>query len=92
MHGRKDLFVCPLCHYAGPFIAQLTPNIREHSLLGVSLYGRHRLQYLVMRPWEPDGFSRMSLLHYAPEQVFKRCSARGSATTTDMVRADVHYS
>jgi hypothetical protein len=96
LHWRKESFVCPICHYAGPFIDQLTPDtIMGHSLCPqCRSVERHRLQYLVMKTLGAQiDFSRMSLLHFAPERVFRELFSKWFRhyTTADMARADVHY-
>jgi SAM-dependent methyltransferase len=96
INWRKDSFVCPICHYAGPFIDQRTPDtIMGHSLCP-KCYSmeRHRLQYLVMKTLGAQmDFSRMSLLHCAPERVFRELFSKWFRhyTTVDIARADVHY-
>ena len=55
---------------------------------------RHRLQYLVMKTLGAQmDFSRMSLLHCAPERVFRELFSKWFRhyTTVDLTRADVHY-
>jgi predicted SAM-dependent methyltransferase len=94
MPWRKGVFVCPICRYAGPFLAQLTPDtIREHSLCPqCGSLERHRLQYLVMKTLGAQmDFSRMSLLHVAPERVFRELFSKWFRhyTTADLARADV---
>jgi SAM-dependent methyltransferase len=55
---------------------------------------RHRLQYLVMKALhDRKDFSRMSLLHFAPEPFFRDTFRRwfGRYTTADVDRVDVDH-
>ena len=55
---------------------------------------RHRLQYLVMKTLgDQMDFSRMSMLHFAPERFFRELFSKWfrNYTTADIARADVNY-
>jgi hypothetical protein len=72
-HGKVS-FVCPICHYRGPF-ADVSPatGLRKHAKCPkCGALERHRLQYLVVKSLaERYDFSRMSLLHIALEAFFR---------------------
>ena len=96
MNWRKESFVCPVCYYSGPFKDQLTPDtIMGNSLcLKCGSMERHRLQYLVMKTLgDQMDFSRMSMLHFAPEPFFRELFSKWfrNYTTADIARADVNY-
>lgn len=73
--GGKPRFSCPICRYSGPFLdheSKLYP-ILHTQCPRCGLYERHRLQYLVMQKLsQQHDFSRMSILHFAPELHFER--------------------
>jgi SAM-dependent methyltransferase len=90
----KESFMCPVCDYSGPFKDQLTPDtIMGHSVCPkCGSMERHRLQYLVMKTLRDQvDFSRMSMLHFAPEPFFRELFKKWfrSYTTADIARADV---
>ncbi len=93
---RKEIFICPICAYEGTFRDQVTPDtVMVHSIcLKCQSKERHRLQYLVMKSLGSEmDFSRMSMLHIAPEQnlqlLFRNWFYR--YTTADLNKADVDY-
>jgi SAM-dependent methyltransferase len=96
MNWSKESFVCPVCYYSGPFKDQLTPD----TIMGNSLcpkcgsMERHRLQYLVMKTLgDQRDFSRMSMLHFAPERFFRELFSKWfrNYTTADIARTNVNY-
>lgn len=96
MNRRKESFVCPICGYSGPFKDQLTPDtvMGDSVCLKCGAMERHRLQYLVMKTLgDQMGFSRMSMLHFAPEQFFQELFRKwfGNYTTADLNSVDVDY-
>lgn len=72
--GRPK-FNCPVCNYSGPFLdheSKVYP-ILHTQCPRCGLYERHRLQFLVMKELaKRHDFSRMSILHFAPELHFQR--------------------
>jgi SAM-dependent methyltransferase len=88
-HPRKERFTCPVCGYRGPFIDAAAPSgPRRHARCPrCASLERHRLQYLVMRELAGHfDFSRLSLLHFAPEPFFRRLFRRlfGAYTSADL--------
>jgi hypothetical protein len=72
-HG-KATFTCPVCNYTGPFMdVQPDTGVRKHALCPKCFsYERHRLQYLVVQSvFKGLRLSEMSLLHFAPEPLFR---------------------
>ena len=64
----KNGFDCPVCGYSGPFL-----NIRRKnsSCPKCGSAERHRLQFLVLQELQKKyDFSKMAMLHVAPEQYF----------------------
>jgi SAM-dependent methyltransferase len=93
---RKEIFICPICAYKGPFREQVTPDtVMVHSICPkCKSMERHRLQYLVMKSLGGEmDYSQMSMLHFAPEPylrpLFKNWFYK--YTTADLNRADVDY-
>lgn len=64
-------FLCPICLFEGDF---LSIGAREHALCPQCFsMERHRLQWMVVQELAKDhDFSRMSLLHIAPERSLAR--------------------
>ena len=96
MNWRKESFVCPVCCYRGPFKDQVIPD----TIMGNSIcpqcdsMERHRLQYLVMKTLgDQMDFSRMSMLHFAPERFFREPFGKWfhSYATADFNKSDVNY-
>jgi SAM-dependent methyltransferase len=74
-YGRKPKYKCPICGYSGPFadFGKGTNVIRNTECPRCGLYERHRLQYLVIHELAKRyDFSKMSILHFAPELHFER--------------------
>ncbi len=70
----KDNFYCPICNYYGPFLSDFPETgIRRHAKCPkCGAFERHRLQYLVLNEiFKKNDTSKMSLLHFAPEEFFK---------------------
>ena len=71
--GKEEYF-CPICDYKGPF-ADVAPasGIRKHDKCpSCGSYVRHRLQKLVLEKLQENyDFSRMRMLHFAPENFFR---------------------
>jgi len=93
---KKEQFTCPICRYHGPFT-----NI--HPETGIRKYAacpkcealeRHRLQYLVIDNLAKRfDFSKMSILHFAPEKFFLDYFRKlfKQYTSTDFVMKNVDY-
>jgi SAM-dependent methyltransferase len=66
----RPVFACPVCSYSGPFLdheSKVYP-ILHTQCPRCGLYERHRLQFLVMKELaKRHDFSKMSILHFAPE-------------------------
>jgi SAM-dependent methyltransferase len=93
---RRQSFVCPICRYIGPFRNQPTPDtiMRHSKCLKCGAMERHRLQYVVMKAVaDKIDFSRMSMLHFAPEPCLREVFSRWfrSYMTADIGRTDVTY-
>ncbi len=74
IYQLKNDFLCPICNYRGPFMDVFPETgIRKHAQCpGCGSLERHRMQRLVLDTVLKDKkASRMSLLHFAPEQCFK---------------------
>lgn len=96
-HINKESFVCPLCNFHGPFltVTRWTGERRFAQCPNCGALERHRLQWLIMQQLAKRfDFSKMSMLHIAPEQCLGRLFRRrfGVYTTTDlsMPGVDVH--
>jgi hypothetical protein len=89
-------FHCPVCEYAGPFLdheSKVYP-ILHTQCPRCELYERHRLQFLVFKQLEKrHDFSRMSILHFAPEMHFERYfnSRFARHQTADIAAAGVDF-
>ena len=87
---------CPVCRYSGPFTT-LTPDtgVRKHALCPkCGSVERHRLQYLVLQKLSADhDFSRMRMLHFAPEEFFQPYFKRlvRDYKTADLLEPAVDY-
>jgi SAM-dependent methyltransferase len=71
----RPSFACPICKYEGPFADYKNKDypIQYTRCPRCDLYERHRLQFLVMD--ELNGqydFSKLSILHFAPEPIFQK--------------------
>lgn len=95
-HPSKEAFSCPVCNYHGPFVDDFPETgPRKHAKCpSCNAFERHRLQFVVMK--ELAGrfdFSKMSLLHFAPETFFRGIFRKsfGSYTTADMVMPGVDH-
>ncbi|HPG38732.1 MAG TPA: methyltransferase domain-containing protein [bacterium] len=75
VNNRKPSFTCPICGYVGPFL-DLHPEtgLRKHvNCPNCGAAERHRLQYLALEKLAAQhDFSRLSILHFAPEPFFKK--------------------
>jgi len=92
----KPIFKCPICEYHGPFIDYIKNifNIEYTQCPKCELYERHRLQFLVIKEIEKKyNFSKMSILHFAPELYFKRLFNKIFYIhyTADLIDDDVDY-
>lgn len=70
LHPNKEHFHCPICEYSGPFLDANDPTgLRKHAMCpNCSALERHRVLWLTIeRLSQKNDFSRMSLLHFAPE-------------------------
>ena len=96
LNRSKERFQCPVCRYAGPLIDfQVSTGVRESAKCPrCSSLERHRLQWLALNKLqETVDFSRMDLIHFAPE-VFLRKRLEGSFrsyTTADLEMGGVDY-
>jgi len=73
-NANKETFLCPVCNYEGPFFdMDVRTGVRKHAkCLECGSLERHRLLYLTMREVEKNvDFSKLSMLHFAPEDFFK---------------------
>lgn len=71
----RPKFLCPICKYSGPFADYKDKNypIKYTRCPRCDLYERHRLQFLVMSELGKSyNFSKMSILHFAPEPIFQK--------------------
>lgn len=71
----RPKYFCPICKYNGPFADYKNKNypIKYTRCPRCDLYERHRLQFLVMEALgKIHDFSKMSILHFAPEPVFQK--------------------
>lgn len=92
----KEPFNCPICLYNGPFIDANDPTgLRINAMCpNCSCLERHRLQWLVMSDLsQQHNFSKMSLLHFAPEPAMKERFEKlfGIYKTADLNPAGVDY-
>ena len=93
--GREH-FVCPLCHYMGPFVT-IRPvyGRREHACCPqCGSAERTRLQYLVLRRMDQThDLSRMSAIHFAPERHLQHHFRRlfGKYVSADLQARNVDY-
>lgn len=96
LHPSKEKFKCPICCYAGPLIDfRVSTGFRE-SAQCPKCWGleRHRLQWLALNHMqETMDFSRMDMIHFAPEPFLRHRFQRTfkSYTTADLTMSDVHY-
>ena len=91
--GRTS-YSCPVCDYTGPFKDQMTSaTVMKDSICpNCGSLERHRLQYLCMKNLrESMDFSKMSILHFAPEHCFEDRFRGwfGQYTSADLNRKDV---
>jgi len=76
---NRPEFECPLCAYKGPFMdVSPTTGMRQNAVCpGCGAAERHRLQWLSLQAiQERVQFSKMRLLHFAPEGFFRRKFAK----------------
>jgi SAM-dependent methyltransferase len=75
LHRDKEKFLCPICGYSGPFVdvhpaTGMRPNAQCPKCNGAE---RHRIQWLTLdRIQSTLDFSKMDILHVAPESFLKR--------------------
>ena len=92
----KPRFECPLCGYHGPF-SDIYPDkgVRRHAECPqCRSLERHRLHYLAFRELaKQHDFSRMSILHVAPDKSFRALFAQWFAVqhTADLNKPDVDF-
>ena len=70
----KEKFICPICNYRGPFLdlKPLTGFRKYAKCPKCGLLERHRLQQLVFNQLSSSyDFSKMKILHFAPEAYFR---------------------
>lgn len=89
-------FHCPICAYCGPFVdhPQKDHNIRFTQCPRCENFERHRLQHLVLENLALSmDFSRMSILHFAPEPALCRYFSKRFArhTTADLFADGVDH-
>lgn len=75
----RPVFECPLCSYKGPFMnISATAGLRQHAICPwCGAAERHRVQWLsLLAIYKHADFSRMRLLHFAPESFFRRRFSR----------------
>ncbi|KPJ62495.1 hypothetical protein AMJ44_15540 [candidate division WOR-1 bacterium DG_54_3] len=89
-------FTCPICTYKGPFLdTKPKTGLRKHAFCPkCGSFERHRMQYLVIEELSKKiDFSKMSILHVAPESFFKEIFLRkfGNYTSADLNAKNVDY-
>ena len=94
-HLKGEKFICPLCNYHGPFlnVARWAGERRFAQCPNCGSMERHRIQWLIMlKLAERFDFSKMSMLHAAPEHCLSRLFQKrfGSYTTMDLDTPGVH--
>ena len=94
-HLKEEKFICPLCNYRGPFLtASRSTGVRRFAQCpNCGAMERHRIQWLIMKKLaERFDFSKMSMLHAAPEHCLGRLFQKsfGSYTTVDLNMPRVH--
>jgi len=93
--GRPS-FNCAICAYTGPFLdheSKVYP-ILYTQCPRCGLYERHRLQFLVLKELaKKHDFSKLSILHFAPEMHFERLFNKWFARhqTADIAAAGVDF-
>ena len=92
--GGRSSYACPICEYEGPFIdTRPYTGVRQDAICpSCRCQERHRLQRLVIEVLrEQHDFSRLRLLHFAPETFFSPLFASwfGSYTTSDLDMEEV---
>ena len=91
----KPKFLCPVCNYRGPFKTAKIPGklLRKHAICPECRSSeRLRMQWLLWNVLENKYDTRnMKLLHFAPEETFKKRFAKnlGGYVTTDLNMPDV---
>jgi len=94
--GRINKYTCPVCKYYGPF-TDINPDTgcRKYALCPkCGSLERHRLQHLVINRLAVNhDFSKMRMLHFAPEEFFRKYFKKlfGVYTTADLNMHDVDY-
>ena len=96
LNRHKEKFLCPICRYAGPFVdVHPTTGTRENAQCPkCSAAERHRIQWLTLdRIQSTIDFSRMDILHFAPERFLQRRLKRSfrSYTTADLSGQNVDH-
>jgi len=72
---NKERFTCPVCNYRGPFIDIASSIIPRKNVTCPKCRSneRIRLQHLVINELSKTyDFSKMSILHIAPERIFRK--------------------
>ncbi len=78
MHPFAPHFECPVCAYCGPYARIAQHGTRKHALCPCcGALERHRLQcWCLHRLFAERDFSRMRLLHFAPEAIAELLKSR----------------
>jgi SAM-dependent methyltransferase len=95
-YKSKPTFACSICGYEGPFGDYEKNNviIKHTQCPKCELYERHRLQFLVFGVLaEKYNFSKMCMLHFAPEPFFKTYFQKRllQYDTADIEQVDVDH-
>ncbi|EGV17451.1 Methyltransferase type 11 [Thiocapsa marina 5811] len=96
LHPLAPRFECPLCGYRGPFRTVTPPTgRRKHAQCPCcGAFERHRLQcWCLHQLFDLHDFSRMRLLHFAPETHLRKLLEPRVARyeTADLYADDVDY-
>jgi len=94
INKKKEKFACPVCNYHGPFVdIEPETGLRKNAKCPkCGSLERHRLQYLVIKElFQSYNFSKMSMLHFAPEAFFHKHFKKmfKDYTTVDLVMKHV---
>jgi predicted SAM-dependent methyltransferase len=96
LNRKKEKFLCPICGYSGPFVdVNLTTGTRQNvQCPRCNGAERHRIQWLTLdRIQSVIDFSKMDVLHFAPEPFLKQRFKQSfkSYTTADLSGRDVDH-
>ena len=96
LNRSKQRFECPVCGYEGPFMdLSGFAGVRKHAICPqCRALERHRLQFVaVMDILKNLDASKMKMLHFAPEQFFRRIFSTqfGKYETADLTMKNVDH-